>query len=717
MGRPKVLLGALLTAPLLAQAASAQIDCLEQNYCQVTPNSTGFPALISSNGNCVLEDNDYRLRAEPVPNSGFGIFFYAPNPSGGGAGIPFGNGWRCAGAPGDSLARLDIEPISNNQLEHTLDVNDPPLPVSMITVGSTWFFQAWFRDPAAGGSNFNTSDGLQVTFAERPKDDIVVVLLDDIGFEYLRTYDDQNAFDGASPFNVQEDPAGQNLYPWTPTFAALADAGVRFNQFHCNPTCSTTRAALYTGRYAFRNGVGSLVNPDRVGSLGEFGIGANNDEFTLAQVMQNAGYRTSFVGKHHLSIADDQLTLGGQLGYGWEHALDYLHWEDLWLTFANMDVHPTPPALHVPGVSGSLDPSDDVGPGYFNYYSWTNFGNESWFSVNSNTTYTTERMREKMAELDLHLGQVAPGMPRLTVLSYNSAHTPYGDFPDTNWLATQEYWPATTQWGQTIPGGSGSETAWTGHCVLIEALDNRLNALFDDLGGLAQVLATKTVFIVGDNGAPNPTIGSAEVFHGKDIGSVYTNIWANGSNHFKHQPYEQGTKVPLIVAGTGVRNPGRISNAPLDIVDVHATIVQLGGGEVTNVVTDGRPYDGRSFLSLLEDTRTDEEHIDEVRDFCFVERFSPNGDPTQIAPPIDNLNSRRRGMMARTANGWFKIIRRLGDSGLEEDEFYQLYSGTVPSSASAVDPHELTDIFGDPTYLSDFVEVRDRLEQLLATEP
>ena len=34
-----------------------------------------------------------------------------------------------------------------------------------ITAGSTWNFQLWYRDPAAGGAGSNLSNGLQVVFA------------------------------------------------------------------------------------------------------------------------------------------------------------------------------------------------------------------------------------------------------------------------------------------------------------------------------------------------------------------------------------------------------------------------------------------------------------------------------------------------------------------------------------------------------------------------
>ena len=45
------------------------------------------------------------------------------------------------------------------------DVDFLASPVSgAFTPGSQWNFQAWFRDPAAGGSNFNLTNGLTITF-------------------------------------------------------------------------------------------------------------------------------------------------------------------------------------------------------------------------------------------------------------------------------------------------------------------------------------------------------------------------------------------------------------------------------------------------------------------------------------------------------------------------------------------------------------------------
>jgi formylglycine-generating enzyme required for sulfatase activity len=50
-------------------------------------------------------------------------------------------------------------------MTYTADLTAPPQPTGLIVNGSTWNFQAWYRDPAALGSGFNLSDGYEIAFA------------------------------------------------------------------------------------------------------------------------------------------------------------------------------------------------------------------------------------------------------------------------------------------------------------------------------------------------------------------------------------------------------------------------------------------------------------------------------------------------------------------------------------------------------------------------
>ncbi|MFQ3592400.1 MAG: arylsulfatase [Gemmataceae bacterium] len=77
----------------------------------------------------------------------------------------------------------------------------------------------------------------------------------------------------------------------TPYLDALHAQSVRFTDFHVDPTCSPTRAALLTGRYSSRTGVWHTIAGRSI---------LRRDETTVAQHFQAAGYRTGIFGKWHL---------------------------------------------------------------------------------------------------------------------------------------------------------------------------------------------------------------------------------------------------------------------------------------------------------------------------------------------------------------------------------------------------------------------------------
>ncbi len=138
------------------RAAQLEYDSpLISNYCVTTPNSVGTGALISAIGTTSIGANDLTLLATGMPAGQFMLFFYSF-----GQGLtPVANGFLCVSAP---LFRLGATSISGlGDSSWSFNVASPPQASGQVSVGDTVFFQAWYRDPAAGGANSNFSDGLQ----------------------------------------------------------------------------------------------------------------------------------------------------------------------------------------------------------------------------------------------------------------------------------------------------------------------------------------------------------------------------------------------------------------------------------------------------------------------------------------------------------------------------------------------------------------------------
>ena len=88
----------------------------------------------------------------------------------------------------------------------------------------------------------------------------------------------------------------------TPAIDELAKNGIKFTQAYSHTVCCPARAALLTGRYPQRSGVNSWTQGDLKSSRG---INMNADEFTIAESLRAAGYRTALYGKWHLGAARD----------------------------------------------------------------------------------------------------------------------------------------------------------------------------------------------------------------------------------------------------------------------------------------------------------------------------------------------------------------------------------------------------------------------------
>jgi hypothetical protein len=146
---------------VITGAGSGTSCSVGTSFCSSTVNSTGMAAYFSASGTNSVSANNLVLEVNGMPNQ-MGIFFYGTNQLNGGNGIPLGNGTLCVG--GQIFRFLPPYLASSNFASLAIDLTNPPQSTGQILAGSTWHFQAWFRDPPAGGAYFDFSDAYTIIF-------------------------------------------------------------------------------------------------------------------------------------------------------------------------------------------------------------------------------------------------------------------------------------------------------------------------------------------------------------------------------------------------------------------------------------------------------------------------------------------------------------------------------------------------------------------------
>lgn len=109
------------------------------------------------------------------------------------------------------------------------------------------------------------------TKAQGDKPNVVIILTDDQGYGDMSGHG--------------------NPYVQTPNMDRLQSESVELVDFHVDPTCAPTRAALMTGRYSAKAGVWLTYK-------GRHHL--RTEEITMAEVFKENGYRTGIFGKWHL---------------------------------------------------------------------------------------------------------------------------------------------------------------------------------------------------------------------------------------------------------------------------------------------------------------------------------------------------------------------------------------------------------------------------------
>jgi hypothetical protein len=103
------------------------------------------------------------LLGSGMPNNSL-LYFQGTSQLGGGAGVPFGDGLRCAGG---SVLRLATKLNAGGASQYP-EPGDPPVSIrGMCSVGDVRAYQAWYRNAAAfcTSATFNLTNGFAVTWS------------------------------------------------------------------------------------------------------------------------------------------------------------------------------------------------------------------------------------------------------------------------------------------------------------------------------------------------------------------------------------------------------------------------------------------------------------------------------------------------------------------------------------------------------------------------
>jgi arylsulfatase A-like enzyme len=112
--------------------------------------------------------------------------------------------------------------------------------------------------------------------------DVIVIVLDDVGFAQLGCYGSDIA---------------------TPHIDALAAEGLQHTNFHTTALCSASRASLLIGRNHRRNGMGRVI--ELATAFPGYNARIPRSNGFLSEALLAAGYATMAVGKWHLTPEEE----------------------------------------------------------------------------------------------------------------------------------------------------------------------------------------------------------------------------------------------------------------------------------------------------------------------------------------------------------------------------------------------------------------------------
>jgi arylsulfatase A-like enzyme len=321
---------------------------------------------------------------------------------------------------------------------------------------------------------------------------------------------------------------GENPSVKTKNLDAMARRGVLFRNAVSNqPLCSPSRASFLTSRYATETGVWRLA------------LELDHSLPTIADVFNQNGYMTKFVGKWHVS----QVRGKGAVGTGW--------------------VGPGPSRGGFQSWEGA-NVLELVSHPYEGSY-WDDAGNDLHFHDEYRVDFVADRAIKFIAEdhdrpwfmfvsqLEPHhqndINEFVP--PKEYEGKYNSPYVP------------KDLRERHGNWQEKMPGYYG--------CV--QRIDDSIGRIQDALARKGELENTVILFFSDHGNAFDTRIGG-----------------------YKRSPHESSIRVPLLVQGPGFDHAMEISQL-VSLLDLTPTLLDAAG------ITAPSSMKGRSLLPLVNDPK------------------------------------------------------------------------------------------------------------------
>lgn len=407
---------------------------------------------------------------------------------------------------------------------------------------------------------------------------IIYILLDDVGFGEI-------GMDEISVIRGYK----------TPQLSAFAKEGISLQRMYTEPSCTPTRVAMMTGRYPTRTG----LTEAKTTLSGE---GLSGEEVLLAEVLKDAGYNTSHVGKWHM----------GEIAQAYASNQGFMH--------AEFPIHQQAQLA----LMGTESIDADIIRGVDEAREQQSYTLDKLFAVNPAHMVIGVELRDgKLYEVNIEAGET------WTQKKYREMNELYqkNAVKQLRSLAKQDkpfflnYWPMfpinfvqehINQYN-TLNGGTIAAS--------IVEMDEWVGQILDEVEKLG--IAENTVIVVmGDNGPfmqyAGPTGQSDRIYRGG-----------------KTDHLEGGVRVNAWVKWKGVIEAGSYAEDMIHVSDLYTTFARLANA--TKGIPRDRVIDGldQSGVLLLGDTHGRRDYL-HIYEGTALKSVVKNKYKMHLAPPGSN---------------------------------------------------------------------------------